>query len=215
MDQEKIGKYIKKLRTENKMTQQDLADKLSVDRRTISRWENGNYLPDISLMKELCNIFNISIDELLQTKRKIIKEKKKKSDIKIFITIIFLLINLKLATFFANNLFLIIILITLMIILILRFSKTSNIIYLALFILFLIYTSYTVLTSDGGVRSVVLLMGHPIKAYTIDYEEYKPMRHVKENFYYIGKSINTENGQAGFVKVKKYWIIKISSYYGY
>ncbi len=214
MDQEKIGKYIKKLRTEKKMTQQELADKLLVDRRTISRWENGNYLPDISLMKELCKEFNISIDELLQARRKTKKTKKQKSEIKIFFIIIFLLINIKLALFFINNIFLIIILITLLIIMILRFSKTSNITYIIFSIFLLMYTSYTIFTVDGGVRSVVLLMGHPIKAYTIDYE-YIPTSHVKENYYYIGESINTVNGTAGLVKLKKYWIFKISSYYGY
>ena len=47
------------------MTQQELADKLNVTDRAIGNWENGRRLPDISLMKELCEIFDITIDELI------------------------------------------------------------------------------------------------------------------------------------------------------
>jgi transcriptional regulator with XRE-family HTH domain len=62
MDQMIIGRFIEKLRKEKNLTQRELADKLNVTDRAISNWENGRRLPDISLMKELCNIFNISID---------------------------------------------------------------------------------------------------------------------------------------------------------
>ena len=53
MDQEKIGRFITKLRMEKNMTQQELADTLNVTDRAIGNWENGRRLPDISLMKEL------------------------------------------------------------------------------------------------------------------------------------------------------------------
>ena len=69
MDQMIIGRFIEKLRKEKNLTQRELADKLNVTDRAISNWENGRRLPDISLMKELCNIFNISIDELIYGKR--------------------------------------------------------------------------------------------------------------------------------------------------
>ena len=69
MDQMIIGRFIEKLRKEKNLTQRELADKLNVTDRAISNWENGRRLPDISLMKELCNIFNISIDELIYGKK--------------------------------------------------------------------------------------------------------------------------------------------------
>ena len=65
MNQEKIGKFICYLRKENKMTQQELAEKLNVTDRAISNWENGKNMPDLSLFKPICDIFNISINELL------------------------------------------------------------------------------------------------------------------------------------------------------
>lgn len=65
MDQEKIGKFIQKLRKEKKMTQQELAEKLNVTDRAISHWENGRRLPDVSLFKSICEVFNISVNELI------------------------------------------------------------------------------------------------------------------------------------------------------
>ncbi len=69
MEQEKIGKFIQELRRQNKMTQQELADKLNVTDRAISHWENGRRLPDISLFKPICEIFNISVNELISGER--------------------------------------------------------------------------------------------------------------------------------------------------
>ena len=65
MNQEKIGKFIAECRKNKKMTQSELADKLNVTDKTISRWENGHYMPDISLFNELCNILDIEVVELL------------------------------------------------------------------------------------------------------------------------------------------------------
>lgn len=65
MNQEKIGKFIAHCRKDKKMTQSKLADKLNVTEKTISRWENGHYLPDVSLFNDLCNILDIEIVELL------------------------------------------------------------------------------------------------------------------------------------------------------
>ena len=61
MEQNKIGKLIQNLRREKKLTQQELADKLGVSPKTISKWETGNGLPDISLLKKVSEIFNITI----------------------------------------------------------------------------------------------------------------------------------------------------------
>ena len=65
MNQEKIGKFIAKKRKEKKLTQNELAEKLGVTDRSISNWENGKNMPDLSLFKPLCDILEISINELL------------------------------------------------------------------------------------------------------------------------------------------------------
>ncbi|MBR1883923.1 MAG: helix-turn-helix domain-containing protein [Clostridia bacterium] len=65
MDSYKIGKFIAEKRKEKKLTQASLAEKLGVTAKTISRWENGNYMPDISLLKPLSDELGISINDLL------------------------------------------------------------------------------------------------------------------------------------------------------
>ena len=87
MDQEKIGKFILELRKDKKMTQQELADKIGVTDRAISKWENGRCMPDISLMKPLCEILDITLNELISGEKIDKKEYQKKSDENIFKTI--------------------------------------------------------------------------------------------------------------------------------
>lgn len=65
MEQEKIGKFIQELRKQQNMTQKDLAEKLGVTDRAVSKWENGRGIPDVSLMKPLCDILGITVSELL------------------------------------------------------------------------------------------------------------------------------------------------------
>ncbi len=65
MNQEKIGKFISKLRKEKNMTQEQLAEILGVNSKSISRWENGRNMPDLSLLKLLCETLDVSINELL------------------------------------------------------------------------------------------------------------------------------------------------------
>lgn len=62
---QKVGTFITLLRKENHLTQEQLAEKLGVTNRSVSRWENGYTLPDLSLMKELSQIFNVTLPELL------------------------------------------------------------------------------------------------------------------------------------------------------
>ena len=69
MDQEKIGKFIAKLRKEKNMTQNELAQKLGITDRAISKWENGRGMPDLSLLTPLCEILGVSINELLSGER--------------------------------------------------------------------------------------------------------------------------------------------------
>ena len=126
MDQRKIGEFIKNSRKEKNITQKDLADKLYVTDKTVSRWENGHYLPDLSLWKELCEILDISILELINgekskkeniTKKEMedsifntvdftskkMKKMKKKTIIIIFISIFMVLGTILTASAFVKN----------------------------------------------------------------------------------------------------------------
>ena len=69
MNQEKVGKFIVKLRKENNMTQQELANKLNITDRAVSHWENGRSMPDAGIMLELCKILNVNVNELLSAKK--------------------------------------------------------------------------------------------------------------------------------------------------
>lgn len=69
MDQIKIGKFIAALRKEQNMTQRELADLLGITDRAVSKWENGRGLPELSLLKPLCDILSVSINELLSGER--------------------------------------------------------------------------------------------------------------------------------------------------
>ena len=65
MNQVKIGKFIAQCRKEKNMTQAELAEKLNITDRAISKWETGKGMPDSSIMLDLCNELNISVNELL------------------------------------------------------------------------------------------------------------------------------------------------------
>lgn len=69
MDQGKIGKFIAKLRKDKKMTQEELADKLGVNSRSVSRWENGKCMPDLSLLIPLSKELGMSVNDLLSGKK--------------------------------------------------------------------------------------------------------------------------------------------------
>ena len=70
MDQGKIGSLLKELRNEHSLSQEQLAEKFNVSSRSVSRWENGNTMPDISIMIELADFYDIDIRELLSGERK-------------------------------------------------------------------------------------------------------------------------------------------------
>lgn len=69
MDQKKTGQFIARLRKEKELTQKALADCLGITNKAVSKWECGNSLPDNSIMVELCNILEISVNELLAGER--------------------------------------------------------------------------------------------------------------------------------------------------
>ena len=65
MDQIKIGKFIAECRKKQGLTQMQLAEKLNITDRAVSKWETGKAMPDTSIMLELCNILKISVNDLL------------------------------------------------------------------------------------------------------------------------------------------------------
>lgn len=65
MHQERIGQFIAECRKQKKMTQSELGEKLGVTEKSISNWENGRNMPDLSLFKPLCDELDITINELL------------------------------------------------------------------------------------------------------------------------------------------------------
>ena len=65
MDQEKIGKFIKAKRGEKKITQEELAKELGVNNKTVSRWETGKYMPDLSLFPMLSKVLGVSVNDLM------------------------------------------------------------------------------------------------------------------------------------------------------
>ena len=69
MDQVKVGKFIIELRKEKELTQKQLADKLEVSNRAVSKWENGICLPDAERLLSLSKIFDVSVNELLSGER--------------------------------------------------------------------------------------------------------------------------------------------------
>ena len=87
MDQEKIGKLIKKIRKENKLTQAEFAEKYNVTYQAVSKWENGKNMPDLALIKKISKDFNIDIKDVLEGK--ITKKKRGKV---IYISVILLLL---------------------------------------------------------------------------------------------------------------------------
>ena len=82
MDQIKIGKFIANCRKENNLTQMQLAEKLNITDRAISKWENGKGMPDSSIMIDLCNELKISVNELLSGEK--MEEYNKKAEENLF-----------------------------------------------------------------------------------------------------------------------------------
>ncbi len=62
MDMKKIGAFLKELRNEKGMTQEQLGERIGVSNKTISRWETGNYMPPVDCLSILSDIYNISIN---------------------------------------------------------------------------------------------------------------------------------------------------------
>ncbi len=80
MDYKKIGNFIMNERKAKKLTQAKLAKKLYVSEKTISKWENGNGIPDTNSLPKLCEVFNISLNELLSGERIILENNNQKNE---------------------------------------------------------------------------------------------------------------------------------------
>ena len=82
MNQECIGKFIANCRKEQKLTQEELAEKLGITAKAVSKWECGKGLPDPSIMLELCKILKITVNDLLSgEKARKVKQKPKSNNI--------------------------------------------------------------------------------------------------------------------------------------
>ena len=112
MNKEKIGKFIAKLRKEKKITQSELAEKLGVTDRSVSNWETGKNMPDLSLFKSLCDTLDISINKeytkkleenLITTIDYIDKKNKNTNDIKSIFYLIIGITGVVLSQFIFND----------------------------------------------------------------------------------------------------------------
>ncbi|MBR5357744.1 MAG: helix-turn-helix transcriptional regulator [Clostridiales bacterium] len=79
MDQKKTGNFLKELRKEKNFTQEQVADKLGVSGRTISRWETGAYMPDISLLVDIAEMYDVDVRDIIDGER---KDKDMNSEVK-------------------------------------------------------------------------------------------------------------------------------------
>ena len=70
MDTKMIGSFLKELRKENNMTQEQLGERIGVTNKTVSRWETGNNMPDISILVDIADYYDISIPEIISGERK-------------------------------------------------------------------------------------------------------------------------------------------------
>ena len=83
MDMDKIGKFIANKRKEKGLTQIELADKLNITDRAVSKWECGKSLPDSSIMLELCKILDITVNELLSGEEQEMQDYNKQVELKL------------------------------------------------------------------------------------------------------------------------------------
>lgn len=95
MNQEKVGKFILKLRKQNNLTQKEFAARLNVTAQAVSKWENGRGLPDIEFLQKISKEFNVNIDSILSG------EKPRKKSHKKFIIIFCILLILLITTIYT------------------------------------------------------------------------------------------------------------------
>ncbi len=99
MDAEKIGQLIKNIRSKNNLSQQNFANRYGVTYQAVSKWERGINIPDIAILKQICEDYNIALDDLLDAKKIKIKKNNRKNMLFLIILIILLLLILYLIVF--------------------------------------------------------------------------------------------------------------------
>ena len=70
MNQIKIGGFLKEIRKEKGLTQEQLAEQFNVSRRSVSRWETGSNLPDVDILIEMADYYEVDLRELIEGERK-------------------------------------------------------------------------------------------------------------------------------------------------
>ncbi len=103
MNQEKFGQFIKEIRKKHNLTQKQLADKYHVTYQAVSKWENGKNMPDTSLIKQMSEDFNISLEELFDGEYKENKAKKTNKYLLLIIPIIIIALIIILLSISRSN----------------------------------------------------------------------------------------------------------------
>lgn len=80
MDMKKIGTFLARLRKDRGWTQEQLGEKLGVTNKTVSRWENGNYLPPVEMLQALSGLYGITINEILSGEHLCAEEFREKAE---------------------------------------------------------------------------------------------------------------------------------------
>ncbi len=88
MNQEKIGKFIKEIRKKENLSQKQFAEKYGVTYQAVSKWETGKNIPDITILKMMCEEYNMNLDELLNAKKDTSKFSKDKKLITILVIVV-------------------------------------------------------------------------------------------------------------------------------
>lgn len=70
MDQKKVGSFLRELRKEKQLTQEQLAERFGVTNRSVSRWETGSNMPDLSILVELADFYDVDIRDIIDGERK-------------------------------------------------------------------------------------------------------------------------------------------------
>ena len=82
MNQVKIGEFLRELRKERGLTQEQLAEQFNTSRRSVSRWETGSNMPDVGLLIEIADFFDVDIREIIDGERKSENMEKEKETLK-------------------------------------------------------------------------------------------------------------------------------------
>lgn len=99
VDSTRIGNFIREIRKKEKLSQQKFAEKYGVTYQAVSKWENGKNIPDLSILKQMCQEYHINLDDFLETKI----SKKPKLKLWIFMFLTFICIILVIVMFLKKD----------------------------------------------------------------------------------------------------------------